>query len=232
MPFSMSKNLLNLLKGKSIFPIMGVELNPGNTISLDFSPQNPALYEVDFTNTNAFDRYVFGQLQTAGKQYGIGGYMEHRAIYQRSEVFGTNLEDFRNIHLGVDIWAEAGTAVFAPLEGKIFSFQNNQGFGDYGPTIILEHCLDGQTLYSLYGHLQLSDLENLEIGMTISQGEKFCHLGPFPENGDWPPHLHFQLLWDLMGNWGDFPGVCSHREKEKYRNNCPDPNLLIGYLPG
>lgn len=229
MSFFMSNNLLSLLEGKSKFPIMGEELNQGNTMQMDFSPQNPALNAVDFSDTLAFNQFVFGQLQSAGKLYGIGGYMEHRVIYQRSEVFATNLMDFRNIHLGVDIWAEAGTAVFAPLEGKVYSFQNNQGFGDYGPTIILEHNLKGETLYSLYGHLQLSDLENLEIGMIIPQGEKFCHLGPFPENGDWPPHLHFQLMWDMLGNWGDFPGVCSHRQIEEFRDVCPDPNLILGY---
>jgi murein DD-endopeptidase MepM/ murein hydrolase activator NlpD len=115
------------------------------------------------------------------------------------------------------------------MDGKVYSFQNNHGFGDYGPTIILEHQLKDETLYSLYGHLKLTDLDHLEVGKTISKGEKFCHLGPFPENGDWPPHVHFQLMWDLLGNLGDFPGVCSHREIEKFKNICPDPNLMVGY---
>lgn len=132
--------------------------------------------------------------------------------------------------MGVDIWAQAWTPVFAPLDGLIHSFQNNAGFGNYGPTIILEHELDGQKLFSLYGHLALEDLKDLQVGQSISKGQKFCHLGPFPENGDWPPHLHFQLMWDMMGMFGDFPGVCSHREVDKFRKICPDPNLLIPFL--
>jgi peptidoglycan LD-endopeptidase LytH len=46
-------------------------------------------------------------------------------------------------------------------------------------------------------------------------------------NGDWPPHLHFQLITDMMGNTGDFPGVCLPEEKQAYKVLCPDP---IGIL--
>lgn len=221
--------LEQLLEGVEIFPLMGRSLSERNTLKLDFSPANKTLDAVDLGDTVAFNTYVFGLLKDAGKSYGIGGYFEHRAIYSRSEVFATAVEDFRDIHLGVDIWAEAGHQVFAPLDGVIHSFQDNAGFGNYGPTIIIAHQLRGQTLYSLYGHLAKKDLESLVTGQEIKKGQAFCHLGAFPENGDWPPHLHFQLMWDMQGNVGDFPGVCSHRDREKYQQICPDPNLLIGF---
>lgn len=227
----MKNSFQELLPGENIFPIMGEALNPDNTMEMDFSPANTALMSIDFSDTRSFDQYVFDQLRVAGKKYGIGGYFEQRAIYARSEVFATEQSDFRNIHLGIDIWTEAGHPVYAPLSGKVFSFQNNAGFGDYGATIILEHELKGKTLYSLYGHLALEDLEGLEVGMPVNAGQAFCHLGLFPENGDWPPHVHFQLMWDMMGHWGDFPGVCSQREVEKYRAICPDPQVLTGYSP-
>lgn len=221
--------LLTLLDQIDIFPIMGSPLNRANTMKLDFSPNNKDLEALDLGNTNTFNSYVFGILEQSGKNYGIGGYFEHRAIYRRSEVFATAEEDFRDIHLGVDIWAEAGHPVFAPLDGKIHSFQDNAGFGNYGPTIILEHQVEGVTFYSLYGHLALSDLEDLSIGQKVKKGELFCHLGPFPENGDWPPHLHFQLMWDMMGMVGDFPGVCSQSEMDKFQKICPNPNIIIGF---
>ena len=227
----MHLKLTQFLKGKPIFPIMGEKLDPKNTLPLDFSPSNKDLYQVDFNNTEKFSDYVFGQLQKAGKKYGIGGYFEHRAIYSRSEVFETEKEDFRDVHLGVDIWAKANTPVYTPLNGKIHSFKNNEGFGNYGATIILEHQFEESTLFSLYGHLALNDLKNLEVGKEFKAGDILCHLGPFPENGDWPPHLHFQLMWDMLGIWGDFPGVCSHREVEKYLTICPDPCYLISYSP-
>ncbi|MCH7397388.1 peptidoglycan DD-metalloendopeptidase family protein [Belliella sp. DSM 107340] len=217
------------LSSLDYFPIMGEKLDQSNTLPLDFSPSNKSLALVELGITTEFDSYVFGQLKDAGKQYGIGGYMEHRSIYGRSNVFATQEHDFRDIHLGIDIWAVAGHPVFAPLDGEIHSFQDNAGFGNYGPTIILQHRIEASTFYSLYGHLSLKDLQGIAIGQNIKKGDLLCHLGPFPENGDWPPHLHFQLMWDMHGLSGDFPGVCSHREKEKFLKICPDPNLIIGF---
>ncbi len=209
------------------FPVMGKTLSAENTIKLNFSPTNLDLERVDLKNTASFDDYVNQQLKQSEKIFGIGGYLEHRAIYKRSAVFVTDESDFRNIHLGIDIWTEAGAPIFTPLDGVIHSFQDNVGFANYGATIILEHALGEKKLYSLYGHLCLSDLENLEIGQEVKAGDLLAHVGPFPENGDWPPHLHFQLMWDLMGNVGDFPGVCSQREMDKYAAICPNPNLIL-----
>ena len=222
-------SLENLLLDVAIFPVMGKWLDASNSIKMDFSPTNKELPAVDISNTETFNRYVFGLLGKAGKRLGYGGYFEHRVIYSRSAVFATPESDFRDIHMGVDIWAEAGTPVFAPLDAVVHSFHDNAGFGNYGPTIILQHEIKGTVFFSLYGHLAKSDLVHLKIGQAISKGEEFCHLGPYPENGDWPPHLHFQLMWDLMGNHGDFPGVCSHRDIDKYKKICPDPAIMIGH---
>jgi murein DD-endopeptidase MepM/ murein hydrolase activator NlpD len=214
-------------KDLDIFPVMGEELTAKNTMKLDFSPENKELLNVDLGNTASFDRYVFDQLKREGMKYGIGGYLENRAIYRRSEVFATEDSEFRNIHLGIDIWTEAGAPVYAPLDGKVHSFRDNAGFGNYGATIILEHEVEEKSLYSLYGHLFLSDLDGLKIGQEVKAGDLLCHVGPFPENGDWPPHLHFQLIWDMQENAGDYPGVAAKNKLEFYKANCPDPNLIL-----
>ncbi|MDN3204261.1 peptidoglycan DD-metalloendopeptidase family protein [Algoriphagus sediminis] len=210
-----------------IFPIMGEDLTHENSLKMDFSPANEELKKVDLSSTEAFNRFVFGQLKSENKKFGLGGYLEKRAIYQRSDMFATKQEDFRNIHLGVDIWVEAGAEVFVPLDGEVVGVQDNKGFADYGPTIILKHDWEGKTLFSLYGHLSREDLKFLEVGQRVISGELLCHVGPYPENGDWPPHLHFQLMRDMEKNSGDYPGVCSEREKEHFSKNCPDPNLFL-----
>ena len=48
------------------------------------------------------------------------------------------------------------------------------------------------------------------------------------ENGGWPAHLHFQIIGDLMGFIGDFPGVAKQSEIEEWLERCPDPNLILG----
>lgn len=214
-------------KAFDFFPVMGEPLTVENSMKLDFSPANEELETVDLGKTEIFNQFVFDQLERSGKTYGVGGYLEHRAIYRRSERFETSEADFRNIHLGVDIWTEAGAPVYAPFEGVVFSIQDNKGFGDYGPTIILKHELNGKALFSLYGHLTLTDFDLHQVGDQINAGELLCHVGPYPENGDWPPHLHFQLIWELGERFGDYPGVCAKRELPYYSENCPNPNLIL-----
>jgi murein DD-endopeptidase MepM/ murein hydrolase activator NlpD len=207
---------------------MGESLGSENTLALDFTEANLALAAVDLSDTAAFNDFVFGQMRQAEKKYGIGGYFEKRAIYRRSEVFATAESNFRNIHLGVDIWTTAGSPVYAPLPGRIHSFQDNLGFGNYGPTLILMHELGEKTLFTLYGHLSSSSLAHFEVGREVAAGDPICEIGAFPENGDWPPHLHFQLIWDMGDFWGDYPGVAAEKDLDYYRQNCPDPSPLIG----
>ena len=196
---------------------------------LDFSESNTDLLNREFTNTALFNAYVFEEMLEKSTQIGIGGYLENRVIYRRSEHFKAE-DEARSIHLGIDIWAAAGTEVFAPLAGKIHSFANNNYFGDYGPTVILEHEIQGQAFYTLYGHLSEESLVNLAVGQEINAGQQIATFGDFPINGDWPPHLHFQIIEDLQGKQGDYPGVCKPSEMGFYQQNCPDPNLILRVL--
>jgi murein DD-endopeptidase MepM/ murein hydrolase activator NlpD len=197
-------------------------LSRNNSVSLDLSAKNKDLNASIFGSLPVFCDYVESKL--AGK-IGYGGYLEHRIVYEAHENFATNAADFRNIHLGMDFWTTAGTPVFAPMDGEVHSYQINEGSGNYGPTIILYHT--AESIYSLYGHLAIDDLKHLKVGDAIVEGQLFCHLGDSSENGGWPPHLHFQLILDMQGFQGDYPGVCSKRDVEFYANNCPDPSLFI-----
>ncbi|MBO9684502.1 MAG: peptidoglycan DD-metalloendopeptidase family protein, partial [Flavisolibacter sp.] len=162
------------------------------------------------------------------ESYGIGGYGEHRTIYRRSKVFDSaDGGEARRLHLGIDIWGKPYTKVMAPLDGIVHSFSFNNAFGDYGATIILTHNLEGETFHTLYGHLSLNSIKNIQEGDRIRKGDVFTEFGiPF-ENGQWPPHLHFQLVIDMEGKKGDYPGVCKFSEREKYLANCPDPDLIL-----
>lgn len=195
---------------------------------LDFTGKNPELSAELLKDTSRFTRYINLKLATAGTEYGIGGYNEHRTIYSRSPVFD-GLEP-RRLHLGIDIWGRPYTKIMAPLDGIVHSFAFNNAFGDYGATIILTHNLDGMIFHTLYGHLSLNSLKNLSEGERIRKGDVFTEFGiPF-ENGQWPPHLHFQLMLDMQGHKGDYPGVCKYSERDEYLNNCPDPDLIVNMM--
>ena len=81
--------------------------------------------------------------------------------------------------------------------------------------------------YTLYGHLSLKDLGNIRSGQFITRGENFAHFGPEEENGNWPPHLHFQIIKNIENYSGDYPGVCSEKKLSFYLENCPDPTSLL-----
>lgn len=136
----------------------------------------------------------------------------------------------RSLHLGIDIWGKPYTKVMAPMNGIVHSFAFNNAYGDYGATIILTHNLDGETFHTLYGHLSLNSIKNLHEGDVVKKGDVFCEFGiPF-ENGQWPPHLHFQIIKDMQGLKGDYPGVCAFSEREMYLNNCPDADLILDMM--
>ncbi|MBI2283425.1 MAG: peptidoglycan DD-metalloendopeptidase family protein [Bacteroidetes bacterium] len=208
-----------------------------------FDPVNDRLVLLDFTETNTdltaqvvedtaiFSAYVSKQLEMAAARYGIGGYNEHRAVYSRSKVFDAPTgEEPRRLHLGIDIWGKAGTAVYAPMDGRVHSFAFNDRFGDYGATIILQHRLEDYLFHTLYGHLSVQDLDGLTEGKNIRAGELIAHFGEPAENGHWPPHLHFQLMVEMGENTGDYPGVCKFSERENYLANSPDPDLILDML--
>jgi murein DD-endopeptidase MepM/ murein hydrolase activator NlpD len=194
----------------------------------DLTASNTELDADTFSDTDRFSNWINTKLSSNNCKYGIGGYLEHRTIYARSAHFDTGDEP-RRLHLGVDIWARSGTPVYSPLQGTVHSFNDNNSFGDYGPTIIVEHHLDDLTLYTLYGHLGRESLDGLYVGKSISKNERIASFGTIAENGHWPPHLHFQLMFDMEGKQGDYPGVCRFSEKEIYQKNIPDPQLILRF---
>jgi murein DD-endopeptidase MepM/ murein hydrolase activator NlpD len=207
---------------------------------VNFDSVHDKLYRLDLTqgnnelpaelagDTEAFSRWIDKKLADSQSRYAIGGYMEHRSIYRRSALFDTDDEP-RRLHLGVDIWADAGTPLFAPLQGTVHSFADNNNFGDYGPTIILQHNLNGLNLFSLYGHLSIESLTDLHAGQSIAVNQQIATLGSPAENGNWPPHLHFQLMLDIGDAKGDYPGVGRYSQKEQYLQNIPDPALILPF---
>ncbi|CAM4946820.1 unnamed protein product [Rotaria socialis] len=191
-----------LLNNRNKFlPILGFPLTSENARQLDISVHNKELQK-------------------------LGGYGEERNIYSQASLFS---QDARCIHLGVDIAQPANTPIYAPLNGRIHSFKNNDKPFDYGPTIILEHVLANVHFYTLYGHLSLISLKDLSIGQSIEAGQLVGYIGEKAENGGWNPHLHFQIISDMDNMQGDYPGVASKEEALAMLHKCPDPQLILGF---
>ncbi len=228
----MKKNRLAAVLQKNAsktFQILDTSISIEKYLPIDFSVQNKELAKVDLSNPYETEHFINNYLKKKNCLVAYGGYNEERNLYKSSTIFSSTTSDARSIHLGIDFWVKAGTSVRSPLSGKIHSFKNNTTKGDYGPTIILEHTIDDEAFYTLYGHLSATSLNELYIGKEIKKGEQIACLGVPEENVNYAPHLHFQIIKDLQGKIGDYPGVCTKKERAIYLENCPDPNLLLHF---
>lgn len=239
-------------------PVVPFDPGKDKLYLLDFTENNTSLSPDEVADTERFAAYINKTLQQHGARYGFGGYGEHRTLYARSKHFDQPLTgretqlptgsevsrtaaarttaetEPRRLHLGIDIWGPAGTKVMSPLDGIVHSFAFNNNDSDYGATIILSHNLDGRSFHTLYGHLSLNSIKNLHEGKNIKKGDVIAEFGMRFENGNWPPHLHFQLITNMQDWKGDYPGVCRYSEREEWLNNCIDPDLILQlgqYIP-
>jgi len=216
-------------------PVISAEVSDGPVTVFDLSVGS---LDVDRIATvrevERFSALVSGKMAAEGTRVGIGRYDEARLLYV-GELFRHEnnwAEENRSVHLGIDLFQPPGTPVFAPLAGRVHSVAVNAGPGDYGPTIVLEHRTDeGIPFWTLYGHLDEASLEACPPGRVVERGERLASIGSAAVNGGWPPHLHFQIIVDLLGLAGNFPGVAAPSEREVWLSLCPDPNVILGVAP-
>lgn len=217
---------------EKIKPVVQPAVNAENSYVFDLSTdsrliENPSA----MSDVKVFSDYLWEILKKQKCTYGLGRYNEVRLCYT-SPIFTSEnqLQEGRTLHFGIDVFAPPGTSVYAPLEAEVHSFQNNDNPLDYGPAIILRHNPEeGIIFYTLYGHLSEDSLQELYKGKAIKAGEKFASMGEIRVNGGWPPHLHFQIITDMLDYEGDYPGVAKYSEQDVWLSICPDPGLMVEF---
>jgi len=142
-------------------------------------------------------------------------------------------------HTGVDLAPNPNIenlSVYAISDGKVVKIQPNDGEDHgLGNTIIIEHQINNEKIYSLSAHLSSIE-ENISEGVEIKKGEKigkignsgygcqnYWRVGPDGCDKNLPPdtHLHFEikkapLLENPLGG-----EVC--------RKQSDEPNFCYGY---
>ncbi|MBY8996966.1 MAG: aminotransferase class III-fold pyridoxal phosphate-dependent enzyme [Candidatus Thorarchaeota archaeon] len=208
---------------------IGTALDSKNSVIIDVS-----VGSVDVTSPHhladhqAFGALVTEKLKDAGVNIGIGRYNEARLIYSGDQYLAHG-DESRTVHLAIDLFVESGTPLLTVHNGIVHSFKDNALPYDNGPTIVIEHPTtpDGPPFYILYSHMTRDSLDGLFIGKPVKKGEQIGKVGVYPDNGGWPPHLHFQLIVDMMGEKGDLYGVAPQSKHDAWLSICPDPNLIL-----
>ena len=216
----------------AVAPILDVDLRTAPSVVFDLSVGSKFLgADPSSGDAVALGEKIFGEMKRAGASVGIGRHDEARLLYT-SKLFGVgenSTDERRTIHLGLDLFVAPGTVVFAPLDGTVEAVANNAAALDYGPVVILKHATgEGAEFFTLYGHLSKESLERLKPGQRIEKRFPFARVGEVFENGGWAPHLHFQIILDLLERGTDFPGVAAASERVVWTSLSPDPNLILG----
>ena len=195
----------------------------GRAIVLDLSTgARLAGQSVAGLDAAALGALIEAEMARAGTGFAFGRWGEPRELY-RSDHFAGTAEERRTIHMGVDLFCRRGTPVHAPLDGVIEHVANNDRELDYGPLVIVRHQGDGADFFTLYGHLSIDTLDHVRAGQVVRRGQRIARVGEPPTNGNWPPHLHFQLINDLLDLDIDFPGVALESEQEYWLGLSPSP---------
>ncbi len=204
----------------------------GEPLVLDLARGSTLLGEpLPAPSVERFSELIDAAMRRAGARFAFGRWGEDRDLYTSAQ-FAGNDGQRRSVHLGLDLFCAAGTPICAPLPGVVEIVANNARELDYGPLVIVRHATPGGLpFWTLYGHLADSVLRSLRAGMPLAAGAAFAAVGAPPDNGNWPPHLHFQLVLDLLGLGRDFPGVASPREQRRWFALSPNPACFFPEVP-
>ena len=126
--------------------------------------------------------------------------MEPRVLYTSNnyERVGNMGIEKRCVHLGIDFWVPSETPIYAFIDGTVEMVINEKAEKSYGVMMILRHEIENLIFYTLYGHLSFKTFEVYKKGDKIKKRDKIGWVCNSNENGNWVPHLHFQILLSLL----------------------------------
>ncbi len=205
-------------------PVFHPDVAASPALALPTAGQHP---NMPAFSDRAFDAW-FASKAAGGLLYGLGGYGERRSVYETPQFADAASPERRSVHLGIDVFAPAGTPIYAPLAGRVLHLTYNADPLDYGHTLILEHDAGGVPFHTLYGHLGASLQTLLRVGDMVAPGQLIAHLGHWHENGGWAAHLHFQIMTDMLDQTdGNFFGVGHPSLLDVWTAILIDPNLIL-----
>jgi len=208
-------------------PVVAAPLDAAHVAVIDASLDPSRLQHPSDNSGENLTAWWNAELKRIAPRIGIGRYAEDRGIYDHPH--SPREANPRKIHHAIDIFLPAGTEILCPYPGVVTDFANDTEHHGFGGILILRHETDdGVPFWTFYGHLAPAGFATLKPGQTVAQGAVIGKLATEAQNGDWPPHLHFQLMTHLMG-WAalDVIGISWAHQWELWREICPDPNIIL-----
>lgn len=210
--------------------VLKPSLTKPKVLALDLTATGPDAGAWATLDAAGAERLIAERVGQAGADFAIGLYAEDRIVYRGDAYETPTAGQRRTVHLGIDLFAPAREPVHAPFAGAVaFIHDDAVDFG-FGPTVLLEHRTEeGDIFWTLYGHLSRQSVARLAVGQAVARGEAFCTLGEASENGNWSPHLHFQIVTDHLGLGARMHGVGVGEQWQVWRAISPDPSVVFGF---
>jgi len=144
-------------------------------LPIDLSDGNSLLGKVDVRDQKEF-QFLLDKKMTPNYSWGLGGYLERRETLLQS--FPQMVQEKRFYHLGIDILVPVNTLLHAPLDAVVRMSDYEEGGGNYGGYMLLEHFNPAfETFYSLYGHLNPDAMS--PVATLLKSGDPFARVGDF-----------------------------------------------------
>jgi 4-aminobutyrate aminotransferase-like enzyme/Ser/Thr protein kinase RdoA (MazF antagonist) len=164
-----------------------------------------------------------------GIELGIGPWGEERPVYS-SDAFRSVFapDQRRSLHLGLDLFAPAGSTIRTPLDGTVVDLFETDLPLDYGYAVLLKHEADGLVFHSLWGHLSAQTVRDRKLGERLKAGDVIGQMGAPHENGNWQPHVHIQLITYQPACAADVIGAGETGYRAVWEELFPDPLHFAG----
>ncbi len=195
----------------ALHPVLAVPMTATDVCAIDWSVTSPLAAHPEIAAPVAQQTLQTARImEDAGAAVGVGRFGEPRLVYAGPEyAVPTNAgPGWRTVHLGVDLSCPPGTPVQALCDGVVERVDDDAVDGGYGPVVTIRHAPpDCPAFFTLSGHLSRASVAAIAPGQEVRGGDAIGAVGEPHENGGWPPHLHFQVMTDLLDLDRPFPGV-------------------------
>lgn len=219
---------------KALSPIWGRPLSNHRILTVPFGDaSHPLVKAAAAMDVESCAREWQALRQAENAELGIGPWGEKRALYAGQMFQSKLIDDVRRTrHLGLDVFADAGTEVRTPLAGFVAAVEIERQPLGYGCVVLIEHEPEpGVRFSSLWGHLSHETAKHLRKGQTLAAGEKIGTLGAPQDNGGWLPHLHLQLVAYSTDDIGPIPGVGEEAYLDLWAKLYPPAYDFAGLTP-